>query len=145
LNSIKQAPEILGDTNIPPDNLKVAVAAQYATCEKLCHLIMTRIWQVKEASRWTNFLNQSIIKLKEEHKAAEDGLRLWIENAQRECTEVSEPSSSVTTNLLKAKESLRFVQGKYNNMEGLLIAHRVTNADLIMANDGGKDSESGQD
>ncbi|KAG2141608.1 hypothetical protein BD769DRAFT_1662528 [Suillus cothurnatus] len=125
---VSLAPEILGDTNIPPDDLKVAVAAQYATCEKLRHLIMTRIWQVEEVSRWTNFLNQSIIKLKEEHKAAEDGLQLWIENAQRECTEVSEPSSSVTTNLLKAKESLR-----------------VTDTDLIMANDGGEDSESGQD
>ncbi|KAG2082361.1 hypothetical protein BD769DRAFT_1398472 [Suillus cothurnatus] len=128
---VSLAPEILGDTNILPDDLKVAVAAQYATCKKLCHLIMTRIWQVEE--------------LKEEHKAAEDGLQLWIENMQRECTEVSEPSSSVTTNLLKAKESLRFVQGKYNDMEGLLITHGVTDTDLIMANNGDEDSESGQD
>jgi hypothetical protein len=37
------------------------------------------------------------------------------------------------------------VQGKYNDMEGLLIAHGVTDTDLIMANDGGEDSESGQD
>ncbi|KAG1894403.1 uncharacterized protein F5891DRAFT_1195242 [Suillus fuscotomentosus] len=142
---VSLAPEILGDTNMPPEDLKVAVAAQYATCEKLRHLIMTRIWQVEEASRWTSFLNQSINKLKKEHEAAEDGLRLWIENAQKECTEVSEPSSSVTTNLLKAKESLKFVQGKYNDMEGLLIAHGVTDTDLIMANDGGEDSESGRD
>ncbi|KAG1888463.1 uncharacterized protein F5891DRAFT_1199234 [Suillus fuscotomentosus] len=71
---VSLAPEILGDTNIPPEDLKVAVAAQYATCKKLCHLIMTRIWQVEEASRWTSFLNQSINKLKKEHEAAEDGL-----------------------------------------------------------------------
>ncbi|KAG2056875.1 hypothetical protein BDR06DRAFT_969866 [Suillus hirtellus] len=142
---VSLALEILGNTNMLPEDLKVAVATQYATCEKLCHLIMTRIWQVEEASRWTNFLNQSINKLKKEHEAAEDGLQLWIENMQKECTEVSEPSSSITMNLLKAKESLKFVQGKYNNMEGLLIAHRVTDTDLIMANDGGKDSESGQD
>ncbi|KAG1838011.1 hypothetical protein F4604DRAFT_1941845 [Suillus subluteus] len=68
------APEILSDTDMPPEDLKVAVAAQYATCEKLRHLIMTRLWQVEEASRWTNFLNQSLGTLKKQHEVAEDGL-----------------------------------------------------------------------
>lgn len=130
---------------MPPEDLKVAVAAQYATCEKLRHLIMTRLWQVEEASRWTNFLNQSLGTLKKQHKVAEDGLQAWIESAQKECAEISKPFSSVTTNLLKAKESLCLGQSKYKDLERLLIAHGVTDEDLTMANESGEDSESVQD
>ncbi|KAG2335605.1 hypothetical protein BDR05DRAFT_1006635 [Suillus weaverae] len=130
---------------MPPEDIKVAVAAQYATCEKLHHLIVTRLWQVEEASRWTNFLNQSLGTLKKRHEVAEDGLRAWIENTQKECAEISKPTSSVTTNLLKAKESLYSGQSKYEDLEGLLIAHGVTDEDLTMANESGEDSESVKD
>ncbi|KAG2029161.1 hypothetical protein BDR03DRAFT_987938 [Suillus americanus] len=142
---VSLASEILGDTNIPFEDLKMAVTAQYTTCKKLCHLIMTRIWQVEEASRWTDFLNRSLGTLKKQHEAAEDGLRVWIESTQKECTEVSKPLSSATTNLLKAKHSLSLGQSRYNNLEGLLISHGVTGTDLTMANESGEDSESARD
>lgn len=68
---------------------------------------------------------------------------MWIESAQKEFVEVSKSSSSVNKNLLKAKESLNFVQSKFNDLEGLLIAHGVTDAD--MSNESGEDPKSARD
>ncbi|KAG1724675.1 hypothetical protein EDB19DRAFT_1834083 [Suillus lakei] len=132
---VSLAPEILSDTDMTVEDIKATVAAQFATCERLRHRIMSRIWAVEEANRWSHVLDRTMGTLKKEHQAAESRLKVWIDGAQRGCIEVSSPSSSTTKHMHKEKETYMSVQSHYDKLERLLIDHGVTDPYLCMGGD----------
>ncbi|KAG0694424.1 hypothetical protein DFH29DRAFT_1006340 [Suillus ampliporus] len=131
------APELLSNTDVPLDLLKEGISAQYATCEKYRNHMVTTLWRLEEAKRWSRFLQHTLIVLRKDHQAAQLGLRIWVELAEKHITEASSSSDATTPH-----ETLKLVQMDYNTSEGLAIAHLIPDEDMPMKDD--KD-ESGID
>lgn len=116
--------------------LKDAITAQYATCEKFRHRVLSTMWEIEEAKRWSLFLERTLTKLQEEHRMAEVELKTWVEGAERQIAKTSGASfNTVIAKSYKEKETLSLVETHFDALEGLAIAHGLTDEDLGMADD----------
>lgn len=90
------------------------------------------MWELEEARRWSSYLEDTLIKLKQEHHAAESGLKVWMESIQKGLVDISGSSSSVARNCDESKKTLNFVQSHFDDLESLVISRGVTDEDLGM-------------
>ncbi|OAX37264.1 hypothetical protein K503DRAFT_245956 [Rhizopogon vinicolor AM-OR11-026] len=85
---LSRAPAISNDTNVPVHILKDAVTAQYATCEKYRHRVLSTMWELEESKRWSVVLEHTLRALQDKHMASELALQSWVEcleNERRGC------------------------------------------------------------
>ncbi|KAG0699637.1 hypothetical protein DFH29DRAFT_877129 [Suillus ampliporus] len=123
-------PELLSNTDVLLDLLKEGISAQYATCEKYRNHMVTTLWRLEEAKRWSRFLQHTLIVLRKDHQAAQSGLRIWVELAEKHITEASSSSDATAPH-----ETLKLVQMDYNTLEGLAIACGLTDEDFNLGLD----------
>jgi hypothetical protein len=125
------------------DDLKEALSAQYATCERVRYHVLSTMWEIEEARRWSSFLERQLTNLKQEHHVAESGLKIWMDRFQEKAVNVSGTSSHVSRKYHSLKDALSFVQSHFDSLESLTIAHGVTTEDLGVGANG--NSPSNQD
>ncbi|KAG1851381.1 hypothetical protein F4604DRAFT_1686878 [Suillus subluteus] len=130
---ISHAPEILNDMNIPPEHLKELIAAQFATCKKFHNQLVSMLWELEESKRWTKVVQCTLNTVRKEHTAAQSALQTWLESAEKKLGQTSQVQSSGKYS--KQKEMLCSVQSKYDDLEGLAVAHGITDLDLAMIDD----------
>jgi hypothetical protein len=123
-------PDILNDANIPPEHLKELISAQFATCEKFRNQLVSTLWELEESKRWTKVMRRTLSMVKKEHTAAQSALQTWLQTAEKKLGKTSQAQSLM--NHGKQKEMLYSVQTKYEDLEGLAVAHGMTDLDLAM-------------
>ncbi|KAG1887177.1 hypothetical protein F4604DRAFT_1916994 [Suillus subluteus] len=125
---LAQAQTIFNDPEIPLDIIKEAIAAQFATCEKHRNLLMSKMWEVEEINRWKRFSKRTVATLEREHKAAQSGLQIWLDLAERQISKDLAHTSQVSR---KEQETLSTTCTNLNTLEGLAAAQGLADADFI--------------
>jgi hypothetical protein len=116
----------LQDKDLPADILKDAVASQHATCERLRHRILSTLWELEEAKRWSRCLEHSLTKSKKEFEGAEAGLHLWVEAANKQIA-AQQASGSDTVK----EEALNFAEMQFEELRVLASPRGLTEEDSV--------------
>ncbi|KAG1795402.1 uncharacterized protein HD556DRAFT_1442244 [Suillus plorans] len=127
-NFLAEAQTILSDSNIPMDVIKEAISAQFATCEKHRNLLMSKMWELEEITRWKRFSKRTVATLQKEHSIAQSGLKLWLDLAQKQ---ISRDSADTIQTYRREQEALTAVQMDLVNLEGLASSQGMADGDLI--------------
>ncbi|OJA10739.1 hypothetical protein AZE42_10185 [Rhizopogon vesiculosus] len=140
---LSRAPAISNDTNIPVHILKDAIAAQYATCEKYRHRVLSTMWEIEESKRWSLVSEHTLRGLKDKHAASELALQSWVECLENEVKKSSIASLNSADRNNAEKGVLGCVESQFDRLERLAIARGLTDEDLGMLDDADSSDSQG--
>ncbi|KAJ8581694.1 hypothetical protein M405DRAFT_938144 [Rhizopogon salebrosus TDB-379] len=127
---LSRAPAISNNTSIPAHILKDAVAAQYATCEKYRHRVLSTMWELEESRRWSMVLEHMLRTLQDKHAASESALQSWVDCLESEVKKSSTASLNTTDRNDVEKGVLGRLESQFDHLERLAIARGLTDEDL---------------